>query len=110
MFSNLEGVDAVDPRADAVALGDDPVPVPRAVLEGGAGLAVVGEVIQPLGAATLVPEVARDSERLIGDLTLVAVDLARLADPLRVRLLGGVLLVDVAADLDPRVERWVAED
>ena len=44
-----------------------------------------------------------------GNLALIAVDLARLANSLGVRRLRRVLLVDVTANLNARIERLVAQ-
>src|SRR5205823_14191153 len=95
----------IDPGAVAIALHNDPVAVPAVVAEG--VLRLGSDLCQPATPATLVVEPARRPGLFPGDLALRAVDDSGPLTVLQVRV---VLLVDVAADLDARVEPGVALD
>ena len=62
----------------------------------------------PLGLAGFVPEVAGSSLALFGDLALVSVDFSGFTNAGGSGSLGRVLFVNMAADLDARVQVWIA--
>ncbi len=105
VVGEVGGGDPVDPRAVAVALHDDPVVVPAVVVEGILGLGL--DLVEPLAPGALVVEPRGHALLLLGDLALGAVD-----DPGPLPILGvGIVLgVDVAADLNARVEGRVTLD